>query len=249
MPSLDSRRILCAEPHDDTCYLLQHLLEQSSYEFHGANSITTALSLAQAQRFDLFLLSGLFKDGTGVELCQQIRSKDTRTPILIFSAYGRQSDKQQALCAGAQDYLVKPTGIFELADTIKRLIDESEQSTFNEAKAPDKVERRRQPRINQPFPATVFGVNAYDVEFESKTTLDNLSAGGLHLKLKQHLRQGAKISVVVRPSMAPDDKAPTLRVAANGVVLRSEPQTDGTYGLGIALHKTDFFEEWSWALR
>ena len=243
------RRILCAESHDDTCYLLRHLLERSDYELQVAHSIVEALNLARSQRFDLYLLGGIFKDGTGVELCRQIRQIDPHTPILFFSSYARESDRQQALCAGAQGYLVKPGNIFELADTIKRLIDQAEQISMEKAKAPDQIDRRGKPRINEPFPAMVFGVDASGAEFESKTVLDNLSASGLHLRLAQSLRQGAKLSIVVRPSIAPDDKVPTLRVAVNGVVLRAEPQPDGRYGLGIALHNADFFEEWSWSLR
>ena len=243
------RRILCAESHDDTCYLLKHLLERSDYELHTAHSIVEALNLAQSQRFDLYLLGGIFKDGTGVELCRQIRKIDPHTPILFFSSYARESDRQQAICAGAQDYLVKPGNIFDLADTIKRLIDQAERVGIEKTKAPDQIDRRGEPRINEPFPAVVFGVDTCGAEFETKTVLDNLSASGLHLRLAQSLRQGAKLSIVVRPSTAPDDKVPTIRVAVNGMVLRAESQPDGKYGLGIALHNTDFFEEWSWSLR
>ncbi len=119
------RRILCADPHDDTYHLLQYLLERSQYELRRADSIAEALSLIQSQPFDLYLLSGIFKNGTGVELCEQIRKIDPHTPILFFSSYAREADRQQALRAGAQAYLVKPGGIVELADTIKGLIDQS----------------------------------------------------------------------------------------------------------------------------
>jgi CheY-like chemotaxis protein len=245
-----SRYILCAEPHDDTCYLLQHLLEQAKYQFRSAHSLAEALSQAQSGIFSLFLLSSLFEDGTGVELCERIREADPHTPILFFSSYARESDRQQAICAGAQDYLVKPGDIFELADTIQRLINKAEVDQIEKTRrASSSIDRRIKGRISEPFPAIVFGIDTEGAEFQRQTVLDNFSASGFHLKLGERLNRGAKLGIVVRPSTAPPDKAPAVCVAVNGLVTRTVPQGDGTFGLGIALHNADFFKEWSWSLR
>lgn len=245
------RRVLCAEAHDDTCSMLSHLLEQSNYEVVGAKTIGDALSLAQRQHFNLYLLSGVLEDGTGVELCEQIRSFDQNTPILFYSAYARESDRKQAISAGAQDYLVKPGDIFELTGTITRLVDQAASAAQtglpSNLKLAGNVERRSKPRIYQTFHARVYGSNACGKEFEAKAVLGNISASGLYLRLPQHVEQGAKLGIVVRPATANDAPAPW--VAVNGVVLRAEPQPDGVCGLGISLHNTDFIEEWSWALR
>ncbi len=68
-------------------------------------------------------------------MCEQIRQIDPHTLILFFSAYAREADRQQAICAGAQAYIVKPGGICELADTINRLVDQAARTGIEKASA------------------------------------------------------------------------------------------------------------------
>ena len=270
-------RILCAEPHDDTSSMLNHLLAQANYEIRSAKTIAEALRLARSQLFNLYLLSDRYEDGTAVELCKEIRKYDISTPVLFYSTYARESDRQSGMSAGAQGYLTKPGGIFELTEVISRLIKQAEsvpvkqinepafapsaidemslaaasegRETHTDQKLAHEIERRRWRRIYEPFATTVYGADESGQEFEAKTTLDNLSGSGLYLRLAQAVKQGTKLSFIVRPSFSPGNEAPAPYIAVNGVVLRAEPQPDGIYGLGVALHNTDFFEVWSWALR
>src|SRR5262245_29330904 len=59
------------------------------------------------------------------------------------------------------------------------------------------AERRRHPRLRKPFPATVRGVDAYGESFEADTVLDNLSAGGLYLRLGRCVKQKTKLFVII----------------------------------------------------
>jgi len=123
------RRVFCAEDHDDTRYLISLLLGQSDYEVEAAKTVTDSLRLIGRQRFDLYLLSSLFPDGTGVEMCRHIRRLDPFTPILFYSAAAHESDRERGLRAGAQGYVTKPGDIFELVNTITQLIDQSKSAT------------------------------------------------------------------------------------------------------------------------
>ena len=102
------------------------------------------------------------------------------------------------------------------------------------------VERRRKPRINKPFHATVRGVNAAGETFEVSTVLDNMSSGGLYLRLDQNVMQGAVISVIIRLSTKKVDLIPVANVAVEGVVARNEAQPDGVYGIGILIRSRRF---------
>ena len=124
MPPAKSR-ILYAEEHDDTSSALRLLLERSNYEARTAKTVTDGLSLAQSEHFDLYLLSGRFADGTGIEMCRHIRQFDSHTPILFYSAYTSEADRQRGLSAGAQAYLIKPGDIYDLIATITSLINQS----------------------------------------------------------------------------------------------------------------------------
>jgi DNA-binding response OmpR family regulator len=123
------RRVFCAEDHDDTRYLLSLLLGQSDYEVEAAKTITDALRLVGQKRFDLYLLSGQFPDGTGVEMCRHIRRFDPITPILFYSAAAHEADRERGLLAGAQGYVTKPGDVFELVNTITQLINQSKSAT------------------------------------------------------------------------------------------------------------------------
>jgi two-component system, response regulator, stage 0 sporulation protein F len=261
------RCILCAEPYADTRSMLGHLLERANYEVISANTIADALQVSRNRRFSLYLLSDRYEDGTALELCQRLRQFDLRTPILFYSTYAREADRESGLKAGAQCYLSKPGDIFELRDAITRLVDFAESSTdelmedillaraleetnicANQNSVCEK-DRRSRRRIYQPFPVTVYGNDVHGHEFETRGVLDNLSAKGLYLRLSQFVERGAKLCIVVRPSTAPQGEAHAPFVAVNGQVLRAEPQRDGACGLGVAFHDADFFETWSWALR
>ena len=102
------------------------------------------------------------------------------------------------------------------------------------------VERRIKPRIYKPFHAMVRGVNAGGEAFEVSTVLDNMSSGGLYLRVEQNVNQGAGISVIIRLSTKKVDLIPVANVAVEGVVVRNEAQPSGVYGLGISISNRRF---------
>ncbi|MEK6285170.1 MAG: response regulator [Acidobacteriota bacterium] len=117
----ERKRILCVEDDLDSCDMLRVLLQD--YEVVTANSARDGLRLASTERFDLYLLDSRYPDGSGVELCRQLRLFDTHTPVLFHSGLEGESDIRDAISAGAQGYLVKPIGIDELEKNIERLLD------------------------------------------------------------------------------------------------------------------------------
>ena len=102
---------------------------------------------------------------------------------------------------------------------------------------PGGIERRRKPRIYQPFPATLRALDQHSHRSEATTTLDNLSAGGFYLRLTRRLEKGAQVSIVTRLSTAPG-RGP-LGVM-RGVVVRTEPQADGRCGIAVMIKQRRF---------
>jgi hypothetical protein len=96
------------------------------------------------------------------------------------------------------------------------------------------VERRRHPRLSKPFPACVCNIDACGQACASATVRDNVSAGGLCVRLRQRLEPGAQLCAVIRLAPSPLAGAPAPRVAVRGVVLRVEIQPDGRYGVEVA---------------
>ena len=94
-------------------------------------------------------------------------------------------------------------------------------------------EQRSSARINAPYVVRLRGINSQGQTFKEETVLENLSGGGLYLRLKQPVREGADVSLAVRLSTSLAGDVPALRLAARGTVLRVEPQRDGSYGVAI----------------
>jgi two-component system OmpR family response regulator len=116
----ERKRILCVEDDVDSCEMLRVLLHE--YEVVTANTVREGLKMAKAERFDLYLLDSTYPDGSGVELCRELRAFDAETPVIFHSGMEGESDIEDAMSAGAQAYLVKPIGIDELEGSIQRLL-------------------------------------------------------------------------------------------------------------------------------
>ena len=118
MPPI-KRRILCVEDHEDTRFMLSSILRNEKYEAQLVNSIDEALRVVEDEAYDLFILDKQLPDGSGVELCRDLRRKFPRTPIIIYAATAYESDQTESFLAGATDYVAKP-GVDELVEAITR---------------------------------------------------------------------------------------------------------------------------------
>ena len=119
-------RVLYVEDHEDTRELVTLLLSQKSYEVVTGGTIESGIALAAAEQFDLYLLDSWLPDGSGLDLCQQIRQFDKTTPILFYSAAAYAADHEVALQCGAQAYLTKPSQPSDLCRIVSELIENAE---------------------------------------------------------------------------------------------------------------------------
>jgi DNA-binding response OmpR family regulator len=120
-------RILCTEDDADTREILRLLLELHGFEVTCAENSVQAISFARAEKFDLYLLDNWMPEVAGDLLCQKLREFDSTTPILFYSGAAYESDKERAMSAGAQGYVVKPAASDELISEILRLIPPSQR--------------------------------------------------------------------------------------------------------------------------
>jgi len=114
------KRILLVEDYEDSRDLATHILTE--YTLTCARNFNEGLRIARQGGFDLYLLDNWLPDKSGVELCRAIREFDPHTPILFYSAAAYQRDIEEAIRAGAQDYLAKPIHPDELKQAVVRLI-------------------------------------------------------------------------------------------------------------------------------
>ena len=119
--SQPKRRILCVDDDYDTCVLTALILTHLGYEVISAKTISEAESLIRSDSFVLYMIDESLPDGSGNDLCCNLRGGDLQTPILIHSGAAAQSDIDAAMEAGATAYLIKPHGWIELEEIVERL--------------------------------------------------------------------------------------------------------------------------------
>lgn len=116
--------VLYVEDHDDTRVLMTIMLEQAGFRVTSVEDASGCLKLVESdQRFDLYLLDHTFPDASGVSLCKLIRRHDPLTPIIFYSSRALPQEKEEALRAGAQDYLTKPNDLFHVARHVAKWIE------------------------------------------------------------------------------------------------------------------------------
>ena len=122
MSSYPRRRVLCAEPHEDTCRLITMLLERQGHQVVPATTLADCVRLAGEVGFDLYMLDDEYIDGTALQLCKRLREMTPQTPILFFSARAFERDRELALEAGASAYLNKPDDLFDIVRTVNSIL-------------------------------------------------------------------------------------------------------------------------------
>lgn len=98
--------------------LLRTTLVAEGYAVMEAATAREGATLAANRRIDLFLIDLGLPDGDGVSLIREIRGW-TQRPILVLSARTQESQKVDALDAGADDFVSKPFGVAELHARIR----------------------------------------------------------------------------------------------------------------------------------
>jgi DNA-binding response OmpR family regulator len=116
------KRILCVEDDADTCALISSLLGLINCKVISAGTVPEAREKIGSEQFDLYILDNWLPGGSGVELCGEIRARYATTPIMFYTGAAYDSDREQAMKAGAQVYLVKPSDIARLVEVIKQLL-------------------------------------------------------------------------------------------------------------------------------
>jgi DNA-binding response OmpR family regulator len=112
-------KILVVEDDPSILTGVVDLLESEGYTVHCASDGNEGFSTYEKVHPDLILLDVMMPGKSGYDVCRQIRSKDTRTPLLMLTAKGQEIDKVIGLELGADDYIVKPFGIHELLARIR----------------------------------------------------------------------------------------------------------------------------------
>ena len=119
--------ILYVEDTQDTRFLVEWSLQQEGFDVTAVQTAEEGLRLARDNSYALILLDIGLTDMDGLALCREIRTFNTHTPILFFTAYAPLLDHQEAKRAGAQGCLRKPEDTARLVPAIRTLLGQSDE--------------------------------------------------------------------------------------------------------------------------
>ena len=111
-------RVLVVDDERQIRRVMRVALEAQGYEVTDARNGESALASLTSETFDLILLDLNMPGIDGLETCRRIR-EFCDVPIVILSVRSAESDKVEALDAGADDYVVKPFGEKEVLARIR----------------------------------------------------------------------------------------------------------------------------------
>lgn len=113
--------VLITEDDPETAQTLDRGLLERGHSCVIAMTGQQALDLASDRRFDVIVLDRMLPVMDGLSVLRELRARNVRCPVLILTALGGITDRVDGLEAGADDYLVKPFAIDELAARVNAL--------------------------------------------------------------------------------------------------------------------------------
>ncbi|MDB5476618.1 MAG: phosphate regulon transcriptional regulatory protein PhoB [Phenylobacterium sp.] len=116
--------VMVVEDEEALATLLDYNLEKEGFRVERAADGEEGLLKVEEETPDLILLDWMLPKVSGVEVCRQLRARPEtrRTPILMLTARGEETDKVRGLDTGADDYVVKPFAMSELTARIRALL-------------------------------------------------------------------------------------------------------------------------------
>jgi DNA-binding response OmpR family regulator len=116
------QKILVIEDEKEMAGGLKDILEFEGYEVIIAETGREGLQAIGQKAPDCIILDLMLPDIGGYEICEKIRQKKLKLPVLMLTAKAQEYDKIRGLKVGADDYLTKPFSVGELSARVMALL-------------------------------------------------------------------------------------------------------------------------------
>ena len=143
-------RILVAEDDRDIAELLAHYLQKAGWDPLVVAAGDDALAEVRRQTFDLIVLDVMLPDGSGLEVCRDLRAQRSSVPIILLTALKEDVDRIIGLEIGADDYLGKPFNPRELIARVRAVL------------------RRRAEAVPQPGEAKIYRFEGFTADPQTR---------------------------------------------------------------------------------
>lgn len=140
----EAYKVLIVEDNDELMMLMQQLLRPHYHVMTASNGLE-ALDIARQQEIDIIISDVMMPQMDGYELTRRIKQDEqtSHLPVILLTAKVQSEDQQEALKAGADDYIAKPFRVGDLILHIDNIVENRQrvrrtvQSTVNTATEED----------------------------------------------------------------------------------------------------------------
>src|ERR1700691_4757499 len=113
--------VLVVEDEENVGRVVELQLKTAGYEVEQAGSAEDAIKLAD--RADVIITDLRLPGLSGLEMLQQLRSEDLRTPVIVMTAFGSIATAVEAMKSGAVDFLPKPFSMDHLMTVVNKALE------------------------------------------------------------------------------------------------------------------------------
>ncbi|ABR49016.1 two component transcriptional regulator, winged helix family [Alkaliphilus metalliredigens QYMF] len=126
---MNGKNILVVDDEEHIIELIKFNLEKNGFSVLTSDNGEESIELVKNNDVDLIVLDLMLPGIDGIEVCKRIRRMDDydKTPIIMLTAMGEETDRILGLELGADDYMTKPFSIRELVARIKAVLRRSEE--------------------------------------------------------------------------------------------------------------------------
>ena len=130
---MSQEKILVVEDHSEILAALAEYFQEEGFDVNPVATGDAALKVFYQYQPDLVFLDVLLPGLSGFEICERIRELSD-VPVIMYSALGSEAEKVKAFDKGADDYIVKGTGMGEVMARIAAVM---RRSNATPVRAPD----------------------------------------------------------------------------------------------------------------
>lgn len=123
---MKDKKILYVEDDLSLIEGLKYIMEKNGFLVENARTVKEAYQFFQAGQYDLLLLDVTLPDGTGFDICKEVR-KISAVPIIFLTASDEEVSIVKGLDMGGDDYITKPFKLGEVLSRINALLRRSGQ--------------------------------------------------------------------------------------------------------------------------
>lgn len=202
--------ILVVEDDPTIRTLVKAILTKNGNKVSLAETASSGEKMAMNGNLDMIILDLRLPDGNGYDVCESIRAKGIKTPVLVLSAEHETDVKVKVLNVGADDYLTKPFNRDELTARIdaiaRRSNSEADKEIICGGLKVDLIERNLKVNgtevslTNNEFNLLVYFLknrnkiisqeelaeNVWDIHFDTQTNYINVYISYLRKKIREY---------------------------------------------------------------